>query len=160
MLTMNDKQAQRVREDGNGTRPSAAPPDPEVADKPKRRKFSGEYKLRILKTAEACEVPGEIGALLRREGLYSSHLSAWRRQREKGALSGLSPKKRGRKPKAQTPEAKRIAELERKNRQLEREKQRLEAKLKRADLMLDIQKKTSELLGISLEEPMSDGSSS
>ena len=93
-------------------------PDPEVVPKAKRRKFSAEYKRRILREADACRKPGEIGALLRREGLYSSLLSDWRRQREAGALAGLRAKKRGRKAK---PEARRVAELERENERLRRE---------------------------------------
>ena len=68
---------------------AAGPPDPEVAEKPKRRRFSAEYRLRIVREADACKEPGEIGALLRREGLYSSLLTAWRRQRDEGALEGL-----------------------------------------------------------------------
>lgn len=137
-------------------------PDPEVAEKPKRRRFTAEYKLRILKEADACQEPGEVGALLRREGLYSSHLSSWRAQRRDGTLSALKPKKRGRKPKKVTPEAKRVAELERQLKAVEREKARLEAKLKRADLMLDLQKKAHEILGIELPPapPPIDGSDS
>jgi transposase-like protein len=77
--------------------PSKAP-DPEVEGRPRRRSFSAEYRLRILKEADACTQPGEIGALLRREGLYSSHLVDWRRQRELGTLQALGTK-RGRKPK-------------------------------------------------------------
>ncbi len=113
------------------------PPDPEVVEKPKRRRFTADYKQRILDEADTCKEPGEVGALLRREGLYSSHLAAWRRQRK----DGLKPKKRGRKGK--TPEQKRIAELEKQLKKSEREKARLEAKLQRADLMLDLQKKVS-----------------
>ena len=158
-MIMNDKRTEHVPESGNGARPSTAP-DPEVIGKPRRRRYSAEYKLRILKETEACTEPGEIGALLRREGLYSSILSSWRRQREKGSLYALKPKKRGRKGKVQTPERKRIAALERENRRLEREKRKLEARLTRADLLLDIQKKASELLGISLKAPTSDGSDS
>ena len=74
-------------------------PDPKVVPKAKRRKFSAEYKRRILEEADNCAEPGQIGALLRREGLYSSHLSTWRRQREQGLLGALSSKKRGRKRK-------------------------------------------------------------
>lgn len=148
MLTMNDKPTPK----------STTPPDPEVSGKAKRRKFSAAFKLAILEEVDKCTEIGEIGALLRREGLYSSHLTKWRRERELGALAALSPKKRGPKGKSQTPETLRIAELERENRRLEREKGWLEAKLKRADLMLEIQKKTSELLGISLEELANDGS--
>ena len=73
------------------------PTDPEVPEKADRRRFSAEYKLRILGQAEACQGAGDVGALLRREGLYSSHLTTWRRQREVGILSGLKPKQRGRK---------------------------------------------------------------
>lgn len=156
MLTMIEKGTQRAVASGNGTGPLSAPPDPEVVGKPKRRTFTAAYKRQVLEEADACTEPGAIGALLRREGLYSSHLTGWRRQRDRGALSALEPKKRGRKAKAQTPEAKRIAELEEANRRLEREKQRLEARLKRADLLLDIQKKASELLGIPLDPPPSD----
>ena len=76
---------------------AATRPDPEVAEKPQRRRFTAEYKVRILRDADVCAVPGEIGALLRREGLYSSHLTEWRRQREQGALAGLAPNKRGRR---------------------------------------------------------------
>src|SRR3970282_1992720 len=75
----------------------AASPDPEVPAKPARRRFPADYKLRILKLADACTEPGSLGALLRREGLYSSNLTAWRRQRDEGVLSALTPRKRGRK---------------------------------------------------------------
>jgi len=117
-------------------------PDPEVPEKAIRRRFSAQYKLRILKKTDACE-PGEIGAVLRREGLYWSNLHTWRQQREKGTLKGLSPKKRGpKRPPANplTPEMKK----------LELENRRLKRKLQRAEIMLDIQKKASELLGIPL----------
>lgn len=133
-------------------------PDPEVR-KARRRQFSAEYKLRILEEADAC-APGELGALLRREGLYSPYLTAWRRERERGKLAALAPKKRGRRGAADTPECRRIAELERTVQKLEREKQMLEVRVKRADLLLDIQKKASELLGIPLSPPPSDGSDS
>jgi len=78
-------------------------PDPEVPEKPTRRRFTAEYKLRILRLADACTEPGSVGALLRREGLYSSHLTAWRRQRERDVLDGLTPKKRGRKVAERNP---------------------------------------------------------
>src|SRR5439155_1297910 len=83
----------------------AAAPDPEVVAKAKRRRFSAEYRLRILRLADACKAPGELGALLRREGLYSSLLLTWRRQREQGALEVLRARKRGPKPKAVDPRA-------------------------------------------------------
>ena len=95
-------------------------PDPEVVPKAKRRKFSAEYKRRILEEADNCTASGQIGALLRREGLYSSHLSTWRRQRNRGVVKGLSPKKRGRKRKD---------ELEREVTRLQRENERLQASL-------------------------------
>lgn len=142
---------------GNG---ASVPPDPEVVEKPRRRQFTAEYKRRIVAEAEACTEPGEIGALLRREGLYSSVLSLWRRQAKAKGLDGLATKKRGRKPKHKTPEQRRIAELEQENARLQREQSKLEAKLKRADLMLDLQKKVSEILGIPLSPPESDGSDS
>ena len=90
---------------------SASDPDPEVPSKARRRRFTAKYKLEILEEAEQCSEPGEIGALLRREGLYSSHLSKWRDQREAGALAGLEPKKRGRKPRPHDPQAQRVAIL-------------------------------------------------
>lgn len=121
-----------------GPRPVA--PDPEVPEKARRRRFSGAYKLRILRATDACTEPGEIGALLRREGLYSSHLSNWRRQRDAGALEGLRPRKRGRKPRPVDPQAQQIA-------QLQRENERLRRKLEQAEMIIDVQKKLSRLLG-------------
>jgi len=126
--------------------------DPEVPAKAKRRQFSPEYKQRIVREADAANAPGEIGALLRREGLYGSHLITWRRQRERGELAGLSPRRRGRKANAVNPLAKRVAELE-------RDKRRLERKLERAELLLDIQKKASRLLEIPLRSLDEDDAS-
>jgi transposase len=134
---------------GAGERGRAA--DPQVPAKARRRQFSPEYKQRILREAAAASVPGEIGALLRREGLYSSHLITWRRQRERGELAGLSAQRRGRRAKAVNPLAKRVAELE-------RDKRRLERKLEQAELLLDIQKKASRLLEIPLRSQDDDGS--
>jgi transposase-like protein len=123
-----------------------------VTEKAKRRRFTADYKRRVLREAdEAAGKPGEIGALLRREGLYSSHLITWRLQREHGELAGLAPKKRGRKPAEVNPLAKKVAELE-------RDKRRLERRLRQAELLLDIQKKASELLGIPLNSLDEDGS--
>jgi len=116
-------------------------PDPEVAEKKTRRKFTAAYKLRMLNEAEQCLQPGEIGTLLRREGLYSSHLTTWRRQREEGVLQALKPKKRGRKEKPKDPSAERIA-------QLEKENQRLKSRLRKAEIIIEAQKKISEILGI------------
>jgi transposase-like protein len=117
------------------------PPDPEVLENKPRRRFTAKYKLRILEEADACTEPGQIGALLRREGLYSSNLTIWRRQRDEGQLQGLSPKKRGRKAKAVNPLAQRVAELE-------RETQQLREKLRKAEIIIEVQKKVSEILGI------------
>ena len=122
----------------------SATPDPEVPEKARRRRFSARYKLKIVEQAERCSQPGEVGALLRREGLYWSHLQTWRRQREEGSLQGLSSKKRGRKSVPRNPLTGKVKELERENKRLQR-------KLQRAEIMLDIQKKASELLGIPLE---------
>lgn len=121
-------------------------PDPEVSPKAKRRKFTAVYKLRILQAADAC-VPGsgELGELLRREGLYSSHLSQWRAQRDRGVIRGLEPVKRGRKAKPENPLESKVAELE-------RELDRTRKELKKAELIIDVQKKVSELLGISLQD--------
>lgn len=139
------------KKSGKGNSPNAqvktlvtgqsSPPDPEVVEKPARRKFTAEYKLRILREAERC-APGELGALLRREGLYSSHLSDWRRQRERGELDALTPKKRGRKPQ-KNPLTQRVAELEREN-------ERLRKRLQQAETIIEVQKKISEILGIPL----------
>lgn len=109
--------------------------DPEVPEKTVRRKFTAAYKLRILKEAERCTEPGQIGALLRREGLYSSNLTSWRRQ----VAQGLAPKKRGPLAQKADPHVRRIAELERQN-------EKLAHKLKQAELIIDVQKKVAELL--------------
>ncbi len=112
--------------------------DPEVLPKAERRQFSAEYKLRVLAEADRCSEPGQIGALLRREGLYSSHLSKWRQQRERGALG----QQRGRKADPQTAELKR----------LQRENERLRSRLERAEHIIEVQKKLAELLGTTLDE--------
>jgi transposase-like protein len=116
-----------------------------------RRRFTAEYKLRILREADRATEFGQLGALLRREGLYSSHLSTWRQQRDEGTLVGLTPKRRGRKA---TPDAPLIAENER----LKRETQRLAAKLRQAETIIEVQKKLSEILGIPLPPPEISGS--
>lgn len=129
---------------GSGGAAPAPVPDPEVHDKPKRRQFTAEYKRSIVEQAEACRDEGAIGALLRREGLYSSHLTTWRRQREQGELQALSPKKRGRKPA--------LNPLAQENQRLQAEVTRLSRRLQQAELIIDVQKKVSALLGISLPE--------
>jgi transposase-like protein len=123
--------------------------DPEVVPRAKRRRFRAEYKLRILEEAEACSERGQIGSLLRREGLYSSHLTTWRHQREQGQLEALSPKKRGRKPSVDEALAKELAELKREN-------QRLENRLQQAETIIEVQKKLSGLLGLTPNEKESD----
>ena len=118
-------------------------PDPEVLEKPVRRQFTAAYKLEMVEAADRCSELGQIGALLRREGLYSSQLSTWRNQRQQGQLQALSDNKRGRKATIPHPVQQ---ELE----QLRRENQRLRHTLQQAELIIDIQKKASQLMGISL----------
>lgn len=119
-------------------------PNPEVLEKAKRRTFSAEYKLQIVREADACR-PGEVGILLRREGLYSSNLSTWRRQRERGELDGLSPKRRGWRSKPVDTIAKRNAELKREN-------ERLQRRLAQAEAIIEVQKKVAALLGNPIED--------
>jgi len=116
---------------------------PEVPAKAKRRQFSAEYRLRILKEADGCKNSGEIGALLRREGLYSSNLVTWRRQREARALTGMKAQKRGPKGRSEDPRLK----------QQEREIARLRRRLKQAETVIEVQKKVAEILGIPLNSP-------
>ena len=123
---------------------AGAPPDPEVAAKPKRRQFTAAYRLRILEEADQCTTSGEIGQLLRREGLYSSHLSNWRKAQREGSLAALAPKKRGAKAKVRNP-------LEPKVRELESKVARLEKELHKAHTILEVQEKVAGLLGFDLE---------
>jgi len=116
----------------------------EVTERPKRRRFTAVEKLRILKEADACKEPGDLGALLRREGLYSSSLSRWRRLRESGQLKGLGPKRRGPAPREKNP-------LEDKLAKLEKENLRLRARAERAEALVELQKKVSEILGVELK---------
>ena len=127
--SQNDQKAARI-------------PDPEVVPKAQRRQFTATYKRRILQEYEACTRLGEKGALLRREGLYSSHLTTWRRQRERGELAGLASRRRGPKP---DPQAAEIARLQREN-------ERLRKRLEQAELIIEVQKKVSQILGIPVEE--------
>lgn len=160
---------QPARPDGdhleNGNRPVGAPPpagdpvpgpnrpvvvpDPEVVAKGTRRFYTAEFKLRVLREADTCSLPGEIGALLRREGLYSSHLTLWRRERKGGELEGLTPKKRGAKPTRDPKDT----EIER----LRRENAKLEERLRIAELICAAQKKVGQILGITLARPQDDG---
>lgn len=138
------------RSERTGTGRELRPANPEVLEKAMRRRFSAEYKLRILKLADSCTEPGSLGALLRREGLYASNLKTWRRQRDEGTLEALSPKKRGRKAIERNPLA---LEVER----LRRENEKLSNRLKQAELIIDVQKKVSQMLGITLESPGDKG---
>ena len=119
--------------------------DPEVVPMAERRRFTAEEKLRIVEEADHCTEPGEIGALLRREGIYSSYLSRWRQARDLGQLTALSPQQRG--PKRATDVA-----LAREVARLRREKERLQDRLERAETIIEVQKKLSQLLGQSREE--------
>ena len=126
-------------------RPPLVPPDPEVPERARRRQFTASYKLRILEEADACQVPGQLGALLRREGLYSSHLVDWRRQRAQGTLAALAPRRRGRPPTSG--HATEMARLRQDN-------ERLTRQLAAAEAIIDIQKKVATLLG--LTQPRGD----
>jgi transposase-like protein len=144
-----DERSETARSGGSSTverrtaPPVAAAPDPEVAARRQRRRFTAQYKLEVLRKADACTQLGQMGALLRKEGLYSSHLVTWRRQR----AAGLTPKKRGRQVTADP----RVKQLERENSRLETDKRRLERRLQRAETVITFQKKVSELLGIPLK---------
>src|SRR5580704_18763954 len=121
----------------------AGRPATEVTAKAKRRRFSAEEKRRVLQAAATCTQRGELGALLRREGLYSSHLMKWREQAERGEIAGLTPKKRGPEPKVVDARDKQLAEQQRLIAKLTRRVQRAEA-------IIDVQKKLSQVLGIAL----------
>lgn len=123
----------------------ATGPDPEVLAKPKRRRFTAAYKARMVEEAQRCTESGQIGALLRREGLYSSALTQWRRQYQAGALGALQDDQRGRK---RTRDA-RDQQLER----LQRDNERLNQKLRQAELIIEIQKKVAAMLGNPIETP-------
>lgn len=127
----------------NNSNDESATPPTEVKPKATRRRFTKEYKLRILKEADACKRPGELGALLRREGLWSSHLSTWRAARERGELVGRGSRKRGPKAKPKNPLDKRVRELE-------REVTKLRKRAKRAEGLVEVQKKVAELFGETL----------
>jgi transposase-like protein len=126
-------------------------PDPELVENPRRRRFSAEYKLRVLREADACTKAGEVGALLRREGLYSSHLSEWRKQRDEGALAALKRERGRKKPNP----------LESENAKLRRRAERAEAELAKARKVIEVQGNVSALLGELLRPKgaASDGSS-
>jgi len=140
-----DERSEAPRSGGSPTLERAVapvPPDPEVPARRARRRFTTAYKLEMLRKADACTRPGELGTLLRKEGLYSSHVVTWRRQREQG----LTPKRRGRKRTAVDPRLKK----------LEQENRRLTSRLQKTEALLAFQKKVSELLGIPLKPFVSD----
>jgi transposase-like protein len=146
-MQLKSKSTQNLKEQTSVTVTNSIPkhPDPEVPEKKTRRRFTSKYKMQILAEIDACTLPGDIGAILRREGLYSSNISKWRQQCQDGARKGLAPKKRGRKKQEISPMAKRIEELERENK-------RLAGKLKQAETIIDVQKKISEVFGIAQPE--------
>ena len=134
-----------MSENSNGSAKEVMP-NTEVVAKARRKRFTAAEKLRILREVEACRGSGEIGALLRREGIYSSYLTTWRKQRELGELDGLTPHKRGPKPNS---EALELAKLR-------REHERLQARMRRAELIIDVQKKVAQMLGEPIEAPELD----
>lgn len=140
----NEQQQQNHQQKSNfqnlNGRLKRAAPDAEVVVRAKRRQFSRAYKLDILEQAEQCTAAGQLGALLRREGLYSSHLTWWRQARERGQLDSSTPTKRGRKA---DPQAVELARLKKEN-------ERLKKQLKQAELVIDVQKKVSQLVGLSV----------
>jgi transposase-like protein len=119
---------------------AVTPEDVQVAAKPQRRSFTAEYKRRLLKEADACTTPGAVGALLRREGLYSSHLVEWRRARARGELAALTPKRRGRKPTPVDPRDRKLVELE-------RQLAHMTGRAERAEALVEAQKNLAALLG-------------
>lgn len=142
-LAMDDALEGARRATGNAS--SIAPPDPEVAATARRRQFSSGEKRRILAAADTCKEAGEIGALLRREGIYSSHLATWRKQRAAAERAALTPQKRGRKADPALAEARRLD-------QLTRENDRLRHQLTQARTIIDVQKKVCTLLGLLTDE--------
>jgi len=134
-----------------GSRGINVVPDPEVPEKAARRSYTAEYKRRILREADACKEQGQLGALLRREGLYSSNLTAWRRQAERGTLDALSSKKRGPKARRPDPSIRRMAEQE-------KEIQKLRARLRKAELIIEAQKKIAEIFRSPLDREEEENS--
>lgn len=142
--TMSGGERSEPERRGGGSTPALAPvaTDPEVSSKRIRRSFSAAFKRRILQEADKCK-SGELGALLRREGLYYSNITKWRQQRDSGELSGLGPKQRGRKPNPDKP-------LIKENERLRRENMRLEKRLRQAETIIDVQKKLCDVLGLTV----------
>lgn len=142
------------QEQNNAEQSGENRPDSEVLEKTTRRRFTAEYKLKILREVDACSESGEVGALLRREGLYFSNLTTWREARERAERKALEPRKRGPKgkSKAQSEQDKQLANMTREIRNLKR-------KLNQAERIIEVQKKVSELLGIEMEsQPDSESS--
>ena len=138
---------EEIQSKANSMQPlSVVSPNPEVPEKAERRRFDAKYKLKILCQTDECRDSGSLGALLRREGLYSSNLTTWRRQREEGTLLALKPKQRGRKASPQNPLQ---AEVE----QLRQENDRLKKRLQQTELIIEVQKKVSQILGVPLAKP-------
>ena len=148
--TEGARRATGVSSDRAEEKSAHSPPNPEVLPKPKRRRFSAAYKLHILQETDSCTEPGQIGQILRREGLYASQLTKWRQQRQEGVLKSLSNNTKGRKPKTEPLMANRLDELEKENEELRK-------KLKQAEAVIGVQKKISELFGITVESlPMNE----
>lgn len=139
-LAASERSGEAANATGAAPTPSRSPvPDSEVIARPRRRTFTAEYKRSVLDQADAAQDSGSIGALLRREGLYSSHLTTWKRQRQKGEIDALTPQKRG--PKVV------VSPLVKQNRQLKAANARLSKKLQNAELIIEVQKKVAALLG-------------
>jgi transposase-like protein len=147
---MNELKQEETMETSQGLAPSGAQPDPEVVATVRRRQFTSADKRRILEAADRCTQPGEIGALLRKEGIYSSHLTTWRRQRAADERAALAPQQRGRKADPAQAEDRRV-------RQLTQANDRLRRQLAQANAIIDVQKKLCALLGQPTDETPSEG---
>jgi transposase-like protein len=147
---MNELKKEETMEASQGLAPSGAQPDPEVVATARRRQFTSGDKRRILEAADRCTQPGEIGALLRKEGIYSSHLTTWRRQRAADERAALEPRQRGRKADPARSEDRRVGRLTQEN-------DRLRRQLAQAHAIIDVQNKLCALLGQPTDETPSEG---
>jgi transposase-like protein len=147
---MNELKKEETMEASQGLAPSGAQPDPEVVATARRRQFTSGDQRRILEAADRCTQPGEIGALLRKEGIYSSHLTTWRRQRAADERAALEPRQRGRKADPARSEDRRVGRLTQEN-------DRLRRQLAQAHAIIDVQKKLCALLGQPTDETPSEG---